>query len=60
MGTCAQNLTSAITSEKLKLKRGSEEELKQKTSKILSSVMDRSRPLWDFTLLQGCEEDEPE
>ena len=36
-----------------KLRRGSEAELKQKTSKILSKVMDRSRPLWDFTLLQG-------
>lgn len=36
-----------------KLKRGSEAELKQKTSKILSKVMDRSRPLWDFTLLHG-------
>ncbi len=35
------------------LKRGSEAELKQATSRILSGVMDRSRPLWDFTLLQG-------
>jgi diacylglycerol O-acyltransferase len=36
-----------------KLKRGSEAELKQATSRILSGVMERSRPLWDFTLLQG-------
>ena len=37
----------------LHLKRGTEKELKQTTSAILSGVMDRSRPLWDFTLLQG-------
>jgi diacylglycerol O-acyltransferase / wax synthase len=37
----------------LRLKRGTEKELKQSTSKILSNIMDRSRPLWDFTLLQG-------
>jgi diacylglycerol O-acyltransferase / wax synthase len=37
----------------LHLKRGTEEELKQTTSTILSGVMDRSRPLWDFTLLHG-------
>jgi len=35
------------------LKTGSEAELKQMTSQILSGVMDRKRPLWDFTLLQG-------
>jgi diacylglycerol O-acyltransferase / wax synthase len=36
-----------------RLKRGTERELKQATSKVLSGVMDRSRPLWDFTLIQG-------
>ncbi len=37
----------------LRLTRGTEKELKQATSKVLSGVMDRSRPLWDFTLIQG-------
>ena len=37
----------------LRLKHGSEAELKHATSQILSGVMERSRPLWDFTLLQG-------
>jgi diacylglycerol O-acyltransferase / wax synthase len=36
-----------------KLKRGTEVELKQATSSIMSEVMDRTRPLWDLTLLQG-------
>jgi len=38
---------------KLTLKRGTERELKMVTGKILSSVMDRRRPLWDLTLVQG-------
>ena len=35
------------------LKRGSESELKALAGKLLSKVMDRQRPLWDFTLVRG-------
>ena len=35
------------------LKRGTDAELKAAAGKILSKVMDRQRPLWDFTLLHG-------
>jgi WS/DGAT/MGAT family acyltransferase len=35
------------------LKRGSDTEWKAAVSGILSSHLDRSRPLWDITLLQG-------
>lgn len=36
------------------LKQGSEAELKDVSASILSKVMDRSRPLWDMTLLQDA------
>ena len=35
------------------LKRGTEAELKTLAGKLLSKVMDRRRPLWDFTLVHG-------
>jgi diacylglycerol O-acyltransferase / wax synthase len=35
------------------LKRGTEEELKTLAGRILSMVMDRERPLWDFTIVHG-------
>jgi diacylglycerol O-acyltransferase len=35
------------------LKRGSDTELKTLAGKILGTVMDRRRPLWDFTLVHG-------
>jgi diacylglycerol O-acyltransferase len=35
------------------LTRGTEAELKMVAGRILSTVMDRQRPLWDFTLLHG-------
>lgn len=37
------------------LKRGTEAELKALAGKLLSTVMDRRRPLWDFTLVRGLE-----
>ncbi len=39
----------------VKLKRGTEQELKALAGKIVSTRLDRERPLWDFTLarLQG-------
>jgi diacylglycerol O-acyltransferase / wax synthase len=37
------------------LKRGSDAELKALSGKILSKVMDRQHPLWDFTLVHGLE-----
>jgi diacylglycerol O-acyltransferase / wax synthase len=36
-----------------RLKHGTEAELKTLSGKILSTVMDRRRPLWDFTLVSG-------
>ncbi len=36
-----------------RLKHGTEAELRKVTAQILSANMDRSRPLWDITLLQG-------
>src|SRR5437868_976332 len=35
------------------LKTGTEAELKKVAGQVLSKVMDRNRPLWDFTLVQG-------
>lgn len=35
------------------LKTGTGAELKKVAGQVLSKVMDRSRPLWDFTLVQG-------
>jgi diacylglycerol O-acyltransferase / wax synthase len=35
------------------LKRGTDAELKAVAGQILSKVMDRQRPLWDFTLVHG-------
>ena len=35
------------------LKHGTEAEFKAVAGKILSRMMDRERPLWDFTLVQG-------
>jgi diacylglycerol O-acyltransferase / wax synthase len=35
------------------LKRGTDAELKAIAGKILSKVLDRQRPLWDFTLVHG-------
>lgn len=37
----------------LTLKHGSDAELKTLAGKILSTVMDRQRPLWDMTLVHG-------
>jgi diacylglycerol O-acyltransferase len=39
------------------LKRGTDAELKAVAGKILSKVMDRLRPLWDFTLVRGLKGD---
>ena len=41
----------------VRLKRGTEAELKALAGKILSVVMDRQRPLWDFTLVSGLKGD---
>ena len=41
----------------VKLKRGTESELKTLAGKIFSNVMDRQRPLWDFTLVSGLRGD---
>jgi diacylglycerol O-acyltransferase / wax synthase len=35
------------------LKRGTETELKKVAGQVLSKVLDRRRPLWDFTLVRG-------
>jgi diacylglycerol O-acyltransferase len=35
------------------LKRGTEAELKSRAAEILSTTLNRERPLWDFTLLRG-------
>src|SRR5205814_2027733 len=35
------------------LKHGTDAEFKAAASKILSRMMDRQRPLWDFTLVRG-------
>jgi diacylglycerol O-acyltransferase len=37
----------------VKLKRGTDREWKAAVSEILSTHLDRSRPLWDFTLIHG-------
>ncbi len=39
------------------LRRGTDANLKEVASKILSANMDRSRPLWDFTLIHGLKRD---
>jgi diacylglycerol O-acyltransferase len=41
----------------VRLKRGTENELKTLAGKIFSRVMDRQRPLWDFTLVSGLHGD---
>ena len=39
------------------LKRGTEKELQAAAGKILGAMMDRQRPLWDFTLVRGLQGD---
>jgi len=39
------------------LKHGTEQEFRKEAAKILSVNMDRSRPLWDITLLRGLKGD---
>lgn len=39
------------------LRRGTESEFKAAAGKILSKTMDRQRPLWDMTLVQGLKGD---
>ncbi len=39
----------------IKLRQGTEAEFRAAAARILSTTMDRERPLWDFTLLQGLE-----
>jgi diacylglycerol O-acyltransferase len=41
----------------VRLKRGTEAELKLLSAKMLSSGMDRRHPLWDLTLVQGLKGD---
>ena len=41
----------------VKLRRGTEAELKLFAGRLLSATMDRSRPLWDFTLVHGLKGD---
>lgn len=41
----------------LTLKHGTEAELKSVAAKVLSSLMDRRHPLWDFTLVHGLKGD---
>jgi diacylglycerol O-acyltransferase len=41
----------------VQLKHGTERELKTIAGKIFSNVMDRQRPLWDFTLVNGLHGD---
>lgn len=40
----------------IKLRDGSEEEFKAAVSDILSTMLDRERPLWDITLLHGMKD----
>jgi diacylglycerol O-acyltransferase / wax synthase len=40
----------------VKLRRGTEAGLKKLAAKLLSTTMDRSRPLWDFTLVHGLKD----
>lgn len=35
------------------LKQGTDNDLKAETAKVISSTLDRSRPLWDVTLVRG-------
>jgi diacylglycerol O-acyltransferase len=39
----------------VRLKRGTETELQRLSGKILSTVMDRTHPLWDITLIHGLQ-----
>src|SRR5690242_10299524 len=39
--------------KEVRLKHGTDAELKAVTGKILSQLMDRRRPLWDYTIVQG-------
>jgi len=41
----------------IRLKHGTEAELKSVSAKLLSSAMDRRHPLWDFTLVHGLKRD---
>lgn len=43
--------------KEVRLKRGSEDELKTLAGKIFSTVMDREHPLWDLTLVNGLSGD---
>jgi diacylglycerol O-acyltransferase len=36
-----------------RLKHGTDEEFKAAVGKVLSTILDRSRPLWDFTIFRG-------
>jgi len=40
----------------MSLKRGTEAELKEAVSQVLSTNFDRNRPLWDITLIQGLKD----
>jgi len=41
--------------KEVRLKRGTEAELQRVSGKILSTVMDRTHPLWDITLIHGLQ-----
>lgn len=41
----------------IQLKHGTSAELKTVASQVLSRIMDRQNPLWDFTLVHGLKED---
>jgi diacylglycerol O-acyltransferase len=41
----------------VKLKQGTEKEFKQACGKVLSTLLDRNRPLWDFTIFRGLKGD---
>ena len=48
------NLSDHI--REVNLKRGTTAELKSVTAEVLSSVLDRRHPLWDFTLIHGLKQ----
>lgn len=37
----------------IRLKKGTDEEFKAECGKVLSTILDRRRPLWDFTIFRG-------
>ena len=41
----------------VKLKKGTDEGLKAACGKVLSTILDRRRPLWDFTIFRGLQGD---